>query len=303
MSRYEIDMSTLPLRAVILDNDETTGSYGILFAILHHLREQEGLTSEYIQRTLKRLAYWMMSHGLFRPGLRKLLSVLINLRNVGALDAIIMYTNQSEVIPPKGVHEFLYSPPKCIQYMFSYLMTQQVFDHMLTRPNHGKSLPGGWHVKQFKRVLDLYPDKPLNMSGLLFLDDLAQQPYIHTTGIPKSGVFQSSYFRVTPYKRFLSAKDVFECLLHVFTVDNMTHEFMDDVYKTYITTYAPNESSTPNGYMLMLASEQIQKKYGFISEKLQPMFLQKQCLNPLQSSEIDNDGVNKSSEINEGTSE
>ena len=299
-------MTTPPLRAVILDNDETTGSYGILFAILHHLRQQEGITPDYIQRSLKRLAYWMMTHGLFRPGLRKLLSVLVALRNAGALDAIIMYTNQSEVPPPEGVHEFLYSPPKCIQYMFSYIITQQVFDHMLTRPTGGYMLPGGWKVKQFKRVLDLYPERPLDMRGLLFLDDLAEHPYIQTTRIPKAGVFQSAYFRVTPYKRLLSAKDTFECLLHVFGIENMSHEFMDDVYNTYRTTYAPDGSSTPNGYMMILASESIQKKYGIISEKTQPMFLQKKRLNPLSPPDIDNDGDNRadqSSEVSQGTSE
>lgn len=295
---------TQPLRAIILDNDETTGSYGILFAILEHLRPLSAeLDAAFVQRFLKRLAYWMMTHGLFRPGLRKLLSVCMALRNAGAIDALIMYTNQSEVEPPEGTVEFLYSPPKCIQYMFSYIMTQQVFDHLLTRPAHGTALQGGWKVKQFKRVLDLYPDRPLDMRGLLFLDDLAIHPYIQTTGIPKQGVFQSSYFRVTPYKRILPPKDVFECLLHIFGGENLTHEFMDDIYKTYRKTYQPDMTTTPNGYMMMLASESIQKKYGIISEKLQPMFLQKQHLNPLPHQEADNGRSNESSEIDQGTSE
>lgn len=295
--------TTHPLRAVILDNDETTGSYGILFAILHHLRQQKGLTPEYIQRSLKRLAYWMMTHSLFRPGLRNLLSVLIALRNTGALDAIIMYTNQSEIPPPEGVHEFLYSPPKCIQYMFSYLMTQQVFDHMLTRPENGQVLQGGWKVKQFKRVLDLYPERPLDMRKLLFLDDVAMHPYIQTTGIPKAGVCQSSYFRVSPYRRILSIKDTFECLIYLFGSEKLSPEFMEDVYTTYRTTYAPEGSSTPNGYMMLLASEQIQKQYGIVSQKSEPMFLQKQCLNPLPPPEVDHGRHNESSEIGEGTSE
>ncbi len=296
-------MST-PLRAIILDNDETTGSYGILFAVLEHLRPLAAeLDAAFVQRSLKRLAYWMMTHGLFRPGLRNLLSICMALRNAGALDAIIMYTNQSEVEVPEGTVEFLYSPPKCIQYMFSYLMTQQVFDHLLTRPVRGQTLQGGWNVKQFKRVLDLYPGRPLDMRGLLFLDDLALHPYIQTTGIPKKGVFQSSYFRVTPYKRVLGAKDVFECLIYVFGSENLSHEFMDDVYATYTKTYQPDASTTANGYMMMLASEQIQKKYGTISQKTRPMFLEKQRLNPSPHPEADNGGANESSETNQGASE
>lgn len=293
-----------PLRAIILDNDETTGSYGLLFAILEHLRPLSAeLDAAFVQRFLKRLAYWMMTHSLFRPGLRKLLSICMALRNAGALDAIIMYTNQSEVAAPEGTVEFLYSPPKCIQYMFSYLMTQQVFDHLLTRPAHGQTLQGGWNVKQFKRVLDLYPERPLDIRGLLFLDDLALHPYIQTTGIPKKGVFLSSYFRVTPYKRVLGPKDVFECLLHVFGGENLTHEFMDDVYATYTKSYQPEGSTTPNGYMMMLASEQIQKKYGIISQKSQPMFLEKQRLNPPSHQEADNVRSDETSEANQGTSE
>lgn len=270
-------MSTQPLRAIILDNDETTGSYGILFAVLEHLRPLSAeCDAPFVQRFLKRLAYWMMTHSCFRPGLRKLLSVCISLRNAGVIDAIVMYTNQSEVPTPEGAVEFLYSPPKCIQYMFSYLMTQQVFDHLLTRPPHGQTIHGGWKVKQFKRVLDLYPDKPLDMRGCLFLDDMAFPPYIQTTGIPKQGVFQSSYFRVTPYKRVLTPKEVFECLLYVFGSDHMTTEFMDDVYSTYRMTFQPDVSTVPNGYMLLLASETIQKKYGIVSQKSQPMFVQRQ---------------------------
>jgi hypothetical protein len=295
---------TQPLRAVILDNDETTGSYGILFAILEHLRPLSAeLDVPFVQRFLKRLAYWMMTHSCFRPGLRKLLTVCMALRNTGALDAIIMYTNQSEVTPPEGAVEFLYSPPKCIQYMFSYLMTHQVFDHLLTRPQVGQTLVGGWKVKQFKRVLDVYPERPLSTYGLLFLDDMAVPPYIQTSGIPKQGVFQSSYFRVTPYKRVLSAKEVFECLIYVFGSDYMTAEFMDDVYATYHNTFRPDVSTTPNGYMMILASEQIQKKYGIVSQKSQPMFLQKKHLNPSPQQEEEYDGIREPSETGEGASE
>ena len=297
-------MSSQPLRAVILDNDETTGSYGILFAVLEHLRPLSAeCGAPFVQRVLKRLAYWMMTHSCFRPGLRKLLSVCMSLRNAGAIDAIIMYTNQSEVPVPEGAVEFLYSPPKCIQYMFSYIMTQQVFDHLLTRPPHGQTLQGGWKVKQFKRVLDQYPDRPLDTRGLLFVDDMALPPYIQTTGLPKQGVFQSSYFRVTPYKRVLSAKEVFECLLYVFGSDHMTTEFMDDVYSTYRTNYQPDGSTVPNGYMLLLTSETIQKKYGIVSQKSQPMFLQRQRLNTVIYQEADNVGPDPSSEISQGTSE
>lgn len=300
----ESQQQTQPLRAVILDNDETTGSYGILFAMLEHLRPLSAeLDAPFVQRFLKRLAYWMITHSCFRPGLRKLLSVCMALRNAGHLDAIVMYTNQSEVPAPEGTVEFLYSPPKCIQYMFSYLMTQQVFDVLLTRPQEGQTIPGGWKVKQFKRVLGCFPDRPLDMRGLFFMDDMAFHPYIQTAGIPKAGQFQSAYFRVTPYKRILPPKEVFDCLVYVFGANSMSTEFMDDVYATYSTKFCPDESTTPNGYMLLLASEQIQKKYGPPTQKSQPMFLQKKYLNPLPNQTEDNDGLREPSETSEGASE
>lgn len=293
-----------PLRAVILDNDETTGSYGILFAILELLRPLSAeLDSAFIQRFLKRLAYWMMTHACFRPGLRKLLSNCIALRNAGAIEAIIMYTNQSEITTPEGEVVYLYSPPQCIQYMFSYIMTQSVFDVLLTRPPHGQTIQGGWKVKEFKRVLDCYPGRPLDIRGLLFLDDLAIHPYIQTTGIPKQGVFPSSYFRMTPYKRVLAPNDVFECLVYVFGNENMSIDFMNDVYDTYKKSYRPDSATTPNGYMMMLASEQIQNKYGILSQKSQPMFLHKQRLNTDLHQKADHVGPESSSENDQGASE
>jgi hypothetical protein len=79
----------------------------------------------------------------------------------------------------------------------------------------------------------------------------------------------------------------------------MTTDFMDDVYMSYRNNYQPDCSTTPNGYMMMLASEQIQKKYGIVSQKSQPMFLQKKRLNIILQQQPDHDRLIEPSETDE----
>jgi hypothetical protein len=83
-----------PLRAVILDNDETTGSYAIVFAIVHVLQIAESKNQVFVGHVLERLAKWMVAQRVFRPGIRNFLGNLISLREDNKIDAIIMYTNQ-----------------------------------------------------------------------------------------------------------------------------------------------------------------------------------------------------------------
>ena len=136
----------LPLKAVVLDNDETTGSYSLVFAILVCLEHHKVHDMKLVAEVLQRLAVWMNVHHCFRPGLRQLLQSLLTLRYYGKLDAIIMYTNQSEVIP-EGWSDpyppFLKSPPQAIAYMMNCLTGHKVFDHILSRPKDTRPTPSG----------------------------------------------------------------------------------------------------------------------------------------------------------------
>lgn len=195
-----------PLRAVILDNDETTGSYILLFSMMKALNKNGDIDLDFFTYIIERLADWMVSNSIFRPNLLPFLTLLMNLRNEGKIDAIIMYTNQLEVEPIIN-----HSMPRCINHMFTYLVPGFSFDHILTRPNDPARINNVF-PKQFKRVLDLYPGRPLNTKQMLFFDDLAVPIYIKTDGIEPKYTSRRSYVLVDPYKPYLNSEDISACV-------------------------------------------------------------------------------------------
>ena len=69
-----------PLRAIIIDNDETTGSYTILFAMICALRQIPNIEMSRVATILQRLGTWMIRHRVFRPGLRMFVQTLLQLK-------------------------------------------------------------------------------------------------------------------------------------------------------------------------------------------------------------------------------
>jgi hypothetical protein len=207
------------LRAVVLDNDETTGSYGIVFAVLSVLQKQQGLSSNEILLVLNRLAKWMLEKEFFRPGLGPFIETLVELRENGSLDAILMYTNQVDCTPfdarrqsNEFVHE-LYSPAHAIAYMISYLVQDYVFEYILTRPLGTQQIPNtGYFPKQFKRIFDLFPEKLVNTKHILFFDDLATPEILRDDGIAKVAIHSMSRVMVPPYRRQITEADIHDCI-------------------------------------------------------------------------------------------
>ena len=216
-----------PLRAVILDNDETTGSYIIVFSILQILRNHEIKSESFVKSILDKLYEWMILHNCFRPGLRNLLETLITLRKNNQIDAIIMYTNQHE--PDTNIVNSL---PRCIQYMFMFLVPGFFFDHMLTRPETSIVI-NNIYTKQFKRVLDLYPRRPFDNTQMLFFDDLAIPLYVRDDDVKTKS--DSSRVLVKPYSCILSKEQIEECIRYCLDdlVDYKT--FTDSVKQYYLS--------------------------------------------------------------------
>lgn len=206
------------LRAVVLDNDETTGFYPIVFGMLSVLEDHPKLKKDDIALVLERLAEWMLEHKYFRPGIVEFLKTLIELRQEGSLDAIIMYTNQLNCRPPNVDSSTdlyipeLWSPPHAIAYMMGWLVKDMVFDHILTRPLDLKPIPGAvYYPKQFKRIFDLYPDRLVNTKHILFFDDLATPEILRTDGIAKIAVYDYSRVLVPPYRHAYTDEDIQDC--------------------------------------------------------------------------------------------
>ena len=259
-------MSDEPLRAIILDNDETTGSYILVYSILIGVTMTNTLTRNDFCLILQRLARWMIIHNVFRPGLRTLLDTISTLRKGNAIDAIIMYTNQT------GEMEFLLenkkyniSVPQSIAYMIDFLTDcKPFFDSILMRVEGTKPDPNGWFPKTFSRILNLYPNKPKDIRQIVFVDDLSTPEYIHAYDIPNTHKSLESWYPIRPYYRYLSDHEIRECIRTCFEdiIDLQNHPyFFKDILDYYRAYYHNLPSSSPNAKHFIALSEYLIKRF------------------------------------------
>ena len=262
-----------PLRAVILDNDETTGSYGILFSILAILQQIPSINIEYTSIILQKLAQWMVTRNVFRPGLKNLLQTCIGLKKQNRIDAIVMYTNQLEQSLPEellykdNVSHILWSPPRCIAYMMNYLVDDTVFDCMLSRPPNADNTK--WIMKSFSRVLDLYPLRPKDIRQMVFVDDMAFPAYIDAKDILPHLRDVSAWQSVEPYSRRLTEKEFVDCLSYCFGSRDPADGFTTAVWNVY-QNYRPEKSSIANASPFLILGELLQKKFGYVNKHTPP---------------------------------
>jgi len=246
-------MNGAPLRAVILDNDETTGSYIIVVSIIRTIHKLGKIDLELFHYILERLASWMIRESIFRPDLIEFLKTLARLKKENKIDAVIMYTNQSELDST-----LQNSLPRSIEYMFKFLVPDFAFDHILTRPENPTRINNVF-PKQFKRVLDLYPYSPLDITEMLFFDDLALPMYVKDDGIKFSS--ESSWVLVDQYYRLLKKKDIINCVKFCFgdLVDcNFFTHLVIKIYLSYdLSSYKENSSPISCSYF----TELVKKKY------------------------------------------
>lgn len=230
------------LRAVVLDNDETTGSYGIVFSILTFLSKYPDIYGPQIHSLLAKLAYWMEDHNVFRPGLRRLISTLLTLRKKGQIDLILMYTNQRHEVPTdyEGTsYELLYSAPLAISFMMDVLFSTHVFDSHFTRPKEHWGATAAV-PKYFARILDSYPIYPKDTRGILFVDDLATPELILHHGIAITS--PESLIRVSQYRVSLDEDQISDLMLLLFGLRWCNDVAFHSIVKQYFSR-SPNESS------------------------------------------------------------
>ncbi len=175
-------------RIVVLDNDETTGSYGPLFHLLDLLNAHEvGLHEAGIRLRdlVPALVLFCLEGQLFRPGLRDLLIALKALREKDRVDSVVMYTYQSEA--PLRSQEALYdavgqfiSVPVLIDYMFGFFVSggkkvEPFFDRRIVRETHMRALrrsDGNLGGKKLSVVFDELQRRPsADLRGVVFMDD------------------------------------------------------------------------------------------------------------------------------------
>ena len=264
------------LRAIILDNDETTGSYYVVFALIFAFQILPKPPDIFeVSTVLERLALWMLNHNCFRPGLLEFLKHIVKMRNSGHLDGIIMYTNQKDFTPQTTKDSnslyppLLTSPPHCISYMMSYLVQDIVFDHILTRPDHGTPVgQNGCIAKQFKRVLDLYPEYSHSCKNLLFFDDLATPEVIRFDGLQKEYHDLKAYALVPPYVRILTLPELTNLSIRLFDGWDKRLQLAQrfrDVYTNLAPTYDPGNH--PTGQFMI---DLVNQRFGVSKDSVQP---------------------------------
>ena len=196
------------LRAVVLDNDETTGAYRLLVCLLSVVVKIQDISLDVFLYFLEQLAEWMEENHLFRTGLRILLETIYRLRQQNRIDAIIMYTNQKESFI-KTQLPMLNSPPQCIAYMLNHLMKKQMFDRILARKTD-VVVP-----KRFERILQEFPGFRNDIRKIVFVDDFATPTFITADTVDRTSIL--SWYRVNPYRHVITTDEFMDCIRSCFT--------------------------------------------------------------------------------------
>jgi hypothetical protein len=231
-----MDRDALPLRAIILDNDEASGYYAILFDFWEFLNKSQ-LGKRIIFSMV--IMFWIEYSGktlVFRKGLFDFLVKAVEARDAGRLDAIIMYTHQNADFTWQD-----WSIPAFLSILMGHIVIQKrgrrklrqpLFNHVLTFPpkEYRVSLPGGWTQKSFSRVLNLYPTKPKDIRGMIFVDDNATPKMVEADSISPDKKTLDSWERVRAYRLDYTGEDFKECIREFQTFMNEQYniEIPDD---------------------------------------------------------------------------
>ncbi len=236
-----------PLRCVILDNDETTGCYTLVFSLVNYLSKHVLEYHDQIEVIFTKLALFMEEHHLFRPGLRALLKELCALRRDGHIDKIFMYTNQRHQVPLEDqgtMHELLHSVPMAISFMMNVLADDEdVFDHHYTRPieHWGQT---GVIPKYFSRIFetDTHKEYVMDMQYMIFVDDMAHPNFIKADGFQDHQIKEHSWYRVEPYYATLEDHQLEHFMFLLFENKWVTEDSIKGILKQYIE-YMPKRKS------------------------------------------------------------
>ena len=244
-----------PPRILILDNDETTGSYNLLFHLYDLFARSEfgskldiALTMTALTRTFKTLC-------IFRPGLTRLLLCASTLKKEERLDKVVMYTNQLDIRQIRDAPKWKcggidWSVPMIIQVMLVYLADNpKLIDTILTRPLETELRIGDYPVKDFVRAFRaLYPTGNINLSKTLFLDDLADHPYIIDSS--KSETDINSRMKLNPYVKKLSPSSFWLAVRSCLSMNNIVPSDSDiELIKKYDSIWNKSNDKLIDQYL------------------------------------------------------
>lgn len=221
-------------RILILDNDETTGSYNLLFHLYDFLAVSDIGKRLQPAATLNAITHCFKNLGVFRPGLTRFLKTASSLKKKNRLDKIIMYTNQLDCRHTRNMPIWHpiggeWSVPMMIQIMLVHLADDpKLIDEILTRPLRPTHHIGDYPVKDFVRAYrSVYPTGPVNLSKTLFFDDLAEHPYVIDSSDSKTDA--DSRFPLDAYSRKLRPSAFRYTVKNIFEANHLTPSAEDVV--------------------------------------------------------------------------
>ncbi len=212
---------------LILDNDETTGSYYLLFSLYDFLSRSTFNGKINAAKTLKLLLKILEQNDVFRPGLRAFLHDMYLLKKQGHLNNICIYTNQLDVRYVNG-YKLLktsdgkeWSVPEILRTMFNMIVKDPWFiDAVYTRPNTNVNLAEDYPIKDFVRVFDdLYPDRRVDLSYTAFVDDRFHRKYIVDSS--QSGTDSRSRIPIDPYMIVLPRNVFYDTIEQIAEINNL----------------------------------------------------------------------------------
>ena len=157
-----------PLRAVILDNDETTGSFLALKKLVETSKHDN--YSEFIKEATNVLLNPKKGKSAFRQGIESFLDSLYTLKTEKRIDAVIMYTNMS-VSPLLVIDNKYYTRPEILSDIFNEILKNNykhidkpLCDLIIFRQS---PFPPQKFIKVIEDIYDIHDEK----NKFVFFDD------------------------------------------------------------------------------------------------------------------------------------
>lgn len=189
----EFKKSSGPLRAIVLDNDETTGSFLGLKKLVENSEKED--YSEFIKEATELLTKPIKGRSAFRTGIETFLEKLYELKKQDKIDAVIMYTNMT-VTPFLTIQGNIYTRPQILSDIFDEILKQiygtidkPLCDLIIFRQ---MAFPPQKYIKVIEEIYDIH-DKN---NKFVFFDDKPEN-ILNTNSSTKSS---NSAYGVTEYR-------------------------------------------------------------------------------------------------------
>jgi len=168
--------SSMPPNILLLDLDETLGSFGILFSLFTVLRRIPLYSGIMPNMLVKPLLKLLIHDEIFRPGIEGFVKFIVSLKKEKYIDYIFINTNQSLPNDPSNK----WSVPIFIVECLHTIAGEEFIDRIYTRDTSGRILINNEYVataeipkKEINRVMNDFSTKE-SISNITFVDNMPE---------------------------------------------------------------------------------------------------------------------------------